>query len=244
MRRAILGIALAVSLFLGGRELLNADFFKIKSIEVIGADKISPEDIKSLVSSEIVADQSWFFPRNNFLFINTGRINNLLQKTFPDFSRVRTTLAGIGNLVIEVSERAPYAIWCDSNGGHCSIIDSQGFAFDKNSDSRSATLTIFTDSKPTIGGIIFDENKFSEIKKILNHFNQSGFKIISISENKNDYFIKIETDLEVRITSGDELESITTKLISIINDQNSAQDHSSIDYIDLRYGNKVFIKRR
>ena len=244
IRRIILGGTLAISLLLGARELLHSDFFRIKSIEVIGSEKISSDQIKSAVISMISKGESWFFPQNNFLFINTVNINDSLQKIFPDFSRVRTTLAGVGNLVVEVSEREAYAKWCEIGRENCLVIDSQGFAFDENIKQANTTLTIKTVSRPVLANEIFSQDKFFGIKKIVDHFNRSGFGILSITENGNDYFIKTINNLEIRIASGDNLESTIIKLISIESDLNKSKDQSSIDYIDLRYGNKVFIKRR
>lgn len=246
IRRSLLAGALIISIFLGLKVLLNSDIFIIKSIEVIGAQKIPREDITSLISSEIDTSKFGIFNRRNFLFIDTKSISDLVAKSFPDFSKVRTTLAGLGSLVVEVVERSPYAKWCDkSNPEQCFIVDDTGFAFKKDNNQNSTTiLSIITQTKPVYASVIFNTDKFSKLKDLIGYFNQAGFKIKSVIENDNDYFFKTSDGLEIRIGSDDNPDSIITKLTSIENDLKKENNTSTIDYIDLRYGNKVYIKRR
>jgi len=240
--RAILGGILLVSLVLGLRLVLNSEVFTIKSIEVIGAKKISPDEIKSLVSSEIDTSRFGIFSRRNFLFVDMDNITALVQKTFPDFSKVRTSLAGLGSLVIEVIERSPYAKWCYELDKKCLIIDSKGFAFEEDRAGATTTLSIFTESKPVYATQLFDADKFSRLKRLVNYLDQSGFTINSVTENGVDYFMETPDNLEIRVNSGDDPDSIIIRLTSIEGElQNGA---STVDYVDLRYGNKVFLKRK
>lgn len=246
IKRGILGGVLAILLLFGARAVLNLDIFTIKSIEIIGADKVSPEDIKSLVSAEIDKSKFGIFSKRNFLFVNTNNISSIIQKSFPDFSKVHTTLAGLGSLVINVIERSPYAKWCYENDHkQCLIIDEKGFAFEKDElNVATTTLSIFTESKPVYETEIFDIDKFSKMKQWVDYFGQFNFKIVSVTLIDEDYFMKTLDGLEIRVKSTDNLDSIITKLTSIINDLKKENDTTSIDSIDLRHGNKVFLKRK
>lgn len=226
--------------------MINSEIFTIKSIDVIGANKTSAVQIESLVSSAIDFSKFGIFSRRNFLFIDTQNINEAISKAFPDFSKVRTTLAGLGSLVVEVVERSPYAKWCDeSSNSECLIIDNQGFAFESSSQSRATTfLSIFTQSKPVYASEIFDADRFSKLKQIIDSFDKSGYVVVSVTETDADYFLEISNGFEVRIKSDDESSDIIAKLDAIQNDLKNGGNTAPIDYIDLRYGNKVFLKRQ
>lgn len=246
IKRGILGGILVILFLFGARMALSSEIFAIKSIEVIGVERVSPEEIKSIVSVEIDKSKFGFFPKRNFLFVDTGNISALVQKSFPDFSKVHTTLAGLGSLVINVIERSPYAKWCYENDHQqCLIIDEKGFAFEKeNIEMATSTLHIFTKSIPVYETEIFGADKFLKMRQWIDYFGQFKFKIVSVTLIDQDYFMKTHEGLEIRVKSTDDLDSIITKLTSVITDLKKENSTTSIEYIDLRYGNKVFLKRR
>lgn len=249
IRKTLLFGALLVSVFLGARTFLNLDFLAINSIRIVGAEKNSADEVKSIVVSELSGKWFGIIPKNNFLFMGKSEIANAIRQAFPNVANVKTTLASVGSLAILIEERVPYAKWCEIlvSNGDCLMIDDNGFAFEKTVRSVSASttaLTIFTLAKPRYSADIFEKEKFVKLRQFIDLFKSSGFEIVSVTEKDTDYFIKLDDSSEVRVKSEDVPDDITRKLFSIKTDLQKEGKVGSVEYIDLRYGNKVYVKNR
>lgn len=257
LRRAVLGGLFAISIFMGMRTFFNFDFLAINSVNVVGAESASAGSIKSLVASELSGKWLGIIPRNNFLFMNSGKIIVTIQKSFPDIANVQTVLAGLGNLTIKISKRLPYAKWCSESDivGDCLIIDNKGFAFKNAEQILSGTttasttsetiLTIFTKAKPQSETTVFEQKKIDKLRQFIDAFKSADFNVIIVREEDSDYFFTLDNGVEIRIQGEDEPNNIIMKLSSIEADlQKDGNDIGKVNYIDLRYGNKVYLKMK
>jgi cell division septal protein FtsQ len=266
IRGALLFGALLVAVFFASRIFFNLNFLAINSINVIGAQKTSTEQIKSVVASELAGKWLGIIPKNNFLFLGKSAIADAILRSFPDIANVRAALAGVGVLNIEIEERLPYAKWCAvaNLDGNCLMIDEQGFAFEKagptltassaqirqradlggQTATTTAALTVFTAAEPKYAANIFAQTKFEKLHQFIESFKSAGFAVASVKEEDTDYFFTLSDGSEIRVRSEDNPDDIVTKLSSIGADLQKDGKAASVEYIDLRYGNKVYLKMK
>ena len=142
-RKTLIFGAFVVALAIGARTFLNLDFLTINSVKVVGAEKTSAEEIKSIVVSQLSGKWLGIIPKNNFLFIGKESISNTILGSYPNIANVRSVLAGLGNLVIKIKEKTSYARWCGLSApiGTCLMIDEGGFAVEKDDSSITASTT-------------------------------------------------------------------------------------------------------
>jgi cell division septal protein FtsQ len=207
------------------------------------------------VASELSGKWLGIIPKNNILFMGKAAIGNAISKSFPDVASVKTTLAGLGSLTVEVTERSPYGKWCviaDPNN-NCLMIDDQGLAFEKfdqsmqssaTTSTSTAILIVFTSAEPKLDTNIFNKTRFEKLKQFIQSFKSAGFVIDSVKEQDADYFFTLDNGAEIRLQGTDDPEDIASKLFSVEADLQKQADAGRVDYIDLRYGNKVYLKMK
>lgn len=247
--------ALAAAILIAVRTFLNLNFLAINSINIVGAKDDSSGQIKEIVVSKLAERWLGIIPRNNFLFMSVGGISGAVRSAFPDIANVRTVLAGLGGLTVEVSERAPFANWCSAvSPQNCYVIDAGGFAFQKpelpiiattTATTTASILTIFTPTAPKYEANVFDGNGLKNLLGFIKSFQSAGFKIFSVKIKDTDYFFTFSDNSEIMVQGGDNPDDIAAKLSSIESDlQKEGAAAGSVEYIDLRYGNKVYLKMK
>lgn len=239
---------LAVLVFISRIDRLN-----IQSVQVFGNTVLETEQILSVVEENISGYFFWLFPRSNFLFWPEGKTKDDLSQTFKRLQNIDFTLDGSGNLSVLVSERQGKYTWCgeEKKEGEslvCYFMDEEGYVFDQapyfSGDVYFKFFGPIVDSS-------FTPDLYPKLREFRENLITMGFKPValyvkkdgdieielsSVSEKIPKIFLK--SDFEVEQTS-ETLQSAlrTDPLIS-----NMKNKYKSMEYIDLRFGNKVYFK--
>jgi len=224
-----------------------SNIFTVDNINVSGAERISAKSIKEL---------SWQQTRRRrFLFGSQSRLvlfnKNLLIKTLNrqyclDSLAVKKKFPG--TLIIEFKEKAYLAIWHELDSYY--YIDGEG-----NIISEVGPLEIQQKDYPLIdnrgegrvaGKKLNDSGEdISYAIKLFEEFknNRHGFKIERfILENENNTIkMAIEQGPVIHFDTREEIEKQATKLQTIINEK-LKDDFKQKEYIDLRFGDRVYYR--
>lgn len=231
--------------FFGMGLVLNSSFLSIKNVNVIGPNDEQSYEIKNITNNEMSKNHLGIFYKDNFLLVNKSKLAELIKKSFPEFRDVKLSLAGLGGLNINIQKRIFFANWCDENGEKCFPVDDSGFAYSDSALSSSGTTLniILKNRSPQIGESLAPEVSMDKIKKYLEIFNQSEFNISKILIDNGEYFITVKDGILLKTSLSNNPEEVLNNLNSI---KTGSEDGmlENIDYIDLRYGKKIFLKRR
>jgi hypothetical protein len=248
--------------------------FKINDIEVRGNILVSSADVVNLVKKEISGDYLWVFPKNNSFIYPRSAIKGALLQNFKRLKDVKVGLIPFSGVGIDVTERQPYALWCRSEDGPppakglvraskeaCYFLDQGGLIYAEapvfSGDAYFRYYGRFSSTSPSsllssfdpVGSQFMDEARFKEVGFFIKSLETIGVKAKKFTyQFDGDYEVAIDNGARLLLTDkvsfGEELDNLT----ALLNDPNLKVSNpgflNSVDYIDLRFGNKIFYKPR
>ena len=237
-------ILCTVGIFFGVHYLFSLPQFRISQIKIT---ELSYADNDAyLKDAESVISGNYLFgliPRNSIFFYPKKD----LLKNFQDPDVKEIQISNDGNLLnIDIVERRAVFLWCNSDSSLCDYLDQDGISFSVAPKIQGSAYTTFIDGRePQVGVSALSISDLSTISQMIDSAKLLGFKIIKFdagNRESNLYdssgsFIKFDLDKDVasstyflkQVLSSNELKNI---------------DKSSIEYLDLRFGNKVLLKRK
>lgn len=240
-----------IGIVIGFISLLKLQAIQVDEVQVNGAMQISPESIKQKTLESILAKRHWFglVPNSSSFFVDEAEVQRVLVENFPAIDSV-TVDAGIGGTVsVDIVERNALALWCDANLA-CYKMDLNGLIFDPFPYENEEQLKDFVIFKGMIDeanaegitGQRFLSGKeisaFLETKKILNKTNRDVEYIRC--ESQALCLIKIAKNGVLRVDPAADLNTAFDRLNSALTSPVFAK--STFEYIDLRFGNKLFYR--
>ncbi len=193
-------------------------------------------------------------PRNSFFFVPERRIRSAILADYLGFatvSIVRTDLTGIS---ITVTERTAVARWCGSTPstsssqaeGQCYVFDPNGFIFEIAATSTQ-TLNSFSLYAPIAGNVqdplratLADADKLPAMFDFARRVDAFGSPVTTILIRNDEVDDYLSSGTRITYVLGNEQNAITA-LVSAEGNLNLSD--GSLDYVDLRFDGKVYLKK-
>ncbi len=268
-RRAFLNKALLYLLALAAMFSLLAYLSRlpginIKTIETEGNSIVDTEAINGVAERELAGKYLWLFPKTNALFYPKNKIKNSLAREFGRLGEINLTVKNNRSLLIAVTEREPLYTWCGANppaGAEeiqaCYFLDREGYVFDEAPYFSGEVYFRFYGS-PGVNlenpaGSYFAPEYFKNLvsfKQNLEvlkleptglHLKTDGDADLFLSGAKNQkpkILIRADADMEnlaENLSAALETEPLKTRM---------AKEYFKLEYLDLRFSNKVYSKFR
>ncbi len=240
----------------------------IGAIEIIGNKVVETEAVKKVVEEQIAGKYLWLFPKTNILFYPQNSIKNELQDKFKRLNNISLSIKNNKILMVSLTERTALYTWCgdipnlavkppSELGGltakdQCYFMDENGYIFDEAPYFSGEVYFKFYGAQSES---YFFKQKFKQL---------IAFKDILINLGLKPVILRITDSGEVEVFLSKGTSSILTigpKIIFKIDAdfQNVAENletalnteplkskfknkYSLLEYIDLRFGNKVYDK--
>lgn len=237
-----LAIFLAILFF-----VFRAPFLHIKEVNVEGNEIIDAESIKVLVEGVLSQNYVYIIPKKNRLVYPKNVIEQKIRKEIGRVENIDLNVDG-HTLKIKIGERGSYALWCREESD-CYFIDKFGLIFSKSPVFSRGIYKIFS-------GVITDEDPLhkqflepemiSEIDKITDFLESQGWQTTNVVVTTvRDVLLIQEGGPRIKIDITKPSEE-TLKILKTLLDSNEfkkmASNIKQIDYIDMRFGSKVFFK--
>jgi hypothetical protein len=243
--------------------LSRIDKLNISEVQITGNKIIETKLIKDTIEAEITGHYLWIFPKTNIFFYPKDRIDGTLHKEFKRFKDIKLSIKGRKVLEVAVTERIPKYTWCGTlppepdNNETCYFTDETGYIFDEAPYFSGEVYFKFYGKVDGIennpSGFYFFEQYFHKLvifKETLNSMNlkpasiyvgdNGEIKIIlspaSTTSTIPEILYKVESDLEILV------ENLQTALTTEPLQSGLKNKYSSLLYIDLRFGNRVYYK--
>ena len=84
---------------------------QLTDIKIFGNEKVSTNELKSIVSAQINRKILWKNSKSIFLARKSKIINEVLNR-FPEISEVKIEKDFPNTLILEIKERKPFAVFC------------------------------------------------------------------------------------------------------------------------------------
>lgn len=251
---SVIIVVLIVLGFISRIEKLN-----ISEIKIEGNKVVDTEAIQAIAQEHIAGKYIWLIPKSNFLFYPKDAIKASLADQFKRLKSIEIEFSGAKTLSIVVSEREPKFTWCgeelpqtEARAGeaHCYFVDESGYVFDEAPYFSGDVYFRFY-------GALTDSNFFPENFSKLVLFKDA---LVAFNMRPTSLYLKPDGDMEIYLSSSKlppyapkvifkkdfDLEKTGENLKAAMDTEPLHSDfrlkYSSLEYIDLRFGNKVYFK--
>ena len=230
---------------------LSQPFVVINNLTVSGNSLVTASDIIAAVKNILTDSYLGLFTKSNIFIYPEKTIRQTLTATFPAIKDIRGNIKSWQTLQLSVEERAPFALWCRTiDATDCFYLDDDGLIF--------STAAIFSDSiflkfsggqisasSSPIGKNFLPSDEFRRLNFFLDSLAPLNLMPASLIAGVDEYQIYLKNGGRLIISIADDLSKVLENLETILRSDNLKKALARggvIDYIDLRYGNKVFYK--
>ena len=246
-----LGLSLLVLVLLvfALTKLLSISSLQVRNFTVLGAVSINEDDIKKTAVDVSGGKYFTLLPKTNFLIFPKKALEMKILNDFPRTQGVEVNLTSLQDAEINIKERKPFAIWCDSeNPEKCYFMDSKGYVY---AEGINATAGVYFIYRGGFEGSPMRQNYlpefFVKLNLLIDEIKKMGVTPLSVEPiNENEFEISAEGG-KIIFPLEENTSRIISNLDSILQDQSlfAIRDgRLQVESIDLRYGNKAVIKRR
>ena len=248
-----LGVLTLLAVLLGGLwYLANLPYLRVDNIEISGIRLLSASEIEA-AARENTSGVLWHvFPRGNFFFVSSrGMADNLVQK-FPQVSEISVDKKFPNKLMVTVRERTLWGVYCQRPVLHepdrrCAYIDQRGTAYEDLASFEGWLLPLINGPQPIVLGQVLVAPDtlqfFAGAKSVLRIINGELLSLTLSSSTPEDGQLELAEGWQILVTMARPAEEWSGLLQTIL-DKDIGPRRNELEYIDLRFGNKVFYKYR
>lgn len=219
-----------------------ASFFQVEGIEILGSKEISAEKIKSLVEKRVQTKVLSFSSKSIFL-IPFKKIEKDILTEFPPIQKIDFDRDFPDRLIVSVEQRKPVAVFLQKKNHF--LMDPQGVIFKRIEQGKTSqflkvkNLTLRKEAK--LGDQVVDSKELSQILQIDPQL--EDLDILS-AEIVNEQRVNFKTSLgwEIYISLKEDISQQIFNLETVLKEKISPEERKELEYIDLRFGNRVYYK--
>lgn len=230
----ILAILLIQSIF-------QVKYLQIDKIELKNNQDLGLEEVQETLQDLLTANKYLIFKNNNYFLLNPEPLEQVLLESY-NLEAVEITKQWPDQLTVSVTEKISHFIWQKDDSLY--LLDAKGALNRQISvlDDKYLILQDFRDYKPS-GDQVFDANETNIINQLYLGWNDligNSPKLVKIVIN-NNWELQLYTDIgfHVKVDSAEDLNEQLGNLKKVLDENIAGVD---IDYIDVRFGDKVYFK--
>lgn len=225
----------------------RSDILAVSDVTVEGAVAVDPDSVKQKVKEELAGNFFGLFSRANVALFPKSIIKEKILSEFPRIKEIAIRREGLSAVAVLLEERTPFGVWCSEEASkNCFLLDEEGLIFDTASSEQGKGYLVFYG---TVKGDPIRQyylpGRFTEIIQFLFGVKTTGLVPKSLS-------VKDENDAELRLENGEKLlfalnqnfSELLENLETVYREAGLSDTGKRIDYIDLRFGNKIFYKKK
>lgn len=248
------GIALLVG---AGAYVSGIPQFLVQTVAISGNTVTDGMLIEDVVRSELKGRYLGLFSKENSFLFPRRAIERAVLSEFQRVRSVEVARKGLNTVIVVVEERKPRALWCEGNTPflkgksltECYFLDNSGFIFSHSPDfSRNVFVRYFggVSATNTIGSF-FAQAQFAEYDFFVQSLRGEKLPISDmVLLHSGDIELYLESGVKILFEARQDLGTILSNIKLLIEREELALLSTTprFEYIDLRYGNKVFYKSK
>jgi len=195
------------------------------------------------------------FRSNVFIYPRSG-IKEALLEEFRRIEEVQVSVKDLEELEVVIEERKPNSLWCgesleNSSNEKCYFIDLDGLIYSEAPNfSGNVFLGVYGEIENAldpIGEHFLTVSKYKNYKFFENSLSQYDLGPIILNKVDNgDLEIYLKSGGKILYNSEQDIVRLSENIGSILKDSGFKEDlnrsDQELEYIDLRFGNKVYYK--
>ncbi len=227
---------------------------RITKVELNGGVLVSKEDVEREVYSYLNGSYFFLFPKNNAFLYPKDKLQDDLALAFRRIDSINLHLSNFNDLVVNINERKPYAIWCkdrDAEDKDCYFMDQNATIFAPapyfSGDAYFKYYGLLSSSTPIGSQYIASTTVFEKVKSFIDATKQMSLKpVYLVANSQDDFYLVLAGEGKIYFNDKGSIDDTTKNLEALLRTKDLSTSTTAgilpIDYIDLRFGNKLFYK--
>ncbi|MES2087441.1 MAG: hypothetical protein V4467_00415 [Patescibacteria group bacterium] len=256
-RKVIIGRIILAVFFFGGLwgsvyYLSGLNFITISDVEVVGATSLATADIASTTEGFLQGRYFFTIPKSNIFFYPAKKIESTILDSYSQVAHVGVSYKNSHAITVSVIERSPKALWCQGKPEQCYFLDDTGLIFSPFYQMEDTSLEFITfysaeEKAEPMKLQYVSPDYFKKLLDFAEQLSSAGFKVTAFRERP-------DLDFEADFSGGQKiifardadfslvLKNFQTLLVS--SEFSDGKVFKNVEYVDLRFGNKVYYKER
>lgn len=255
-RRVFLPVALgvlAVSLLGAGIFFLRLPTWQVQRVIVDGGETVSEDRLREEIMHSLAGSVAWVIPRGSLFFVPTRAIIEGLQQKFPQIARLGVRIHFPDTLSVSIQEHKFWGIFCNDLEVHatstCVSIDRAGYAYAAAPvPSGGLIMRIRSDTPDTairsqaVGEDVMDRLEiFLRELPLMTGATPVGFELHA--QVPSEIAAEMSGGYRILFRRNDDFAN-TFRILKKVLDSEISEKRARLEYIDVRFGNKVFYKMK
>lgn len=239
-------LLLLASLGVGLWYALRLPALRVGSVVVYGAHRIGADDIEPAVRAAVSGTRWVVFPADSLFVVSAEAVERRLRDAFPEIQEVDVDKRLPNRLIVRVAERRLWGVYCAAGGGPraCAYLDGRGTAYEVLARYEGWLLPVIYGSDPAaLGTSAVPPETLAFYGQAEDALHGLGTRLLSLSVSSStpgDARLATAEGWTLIVTSsrpaGEWLGALEALLADI------GPRRANLDYVDLRFGAKVFYK--
>jgi len=248
--------AAALLVFGGLVWLAHAPFMRITAVDVSGESTLQTADISNAVLADIAGSYLYLFPKNNIFLYPKFKTETDLARQMPTIAKVTVNAKDFHTLNVAITERVPKALWCGasiSSASACFWLDQDGVAYAAADSSFTfATTSAYERYYGALAGgspqQYLDADQFHSLSALVDALaqNQPYNQIQSIEvDGAGDAHVTFADNFVLMFNLSAAGADVYSRFQLVLgSDAFAGHSLADFEYVDLRFGDKVYYKLR
>ncbi len=252
----VLGMCCIVGLLAWGS---HHEAVSIRSVKVEGVKTIDEESVIDLAQQELEGNNFLMWNRANTLWYPKNDIITRIMETFLRVDTLSVKRENMTAIIIDITERVPVSLWCEDSyidrerdkaligeeyTPTCYFVDTEGFIFDEAPlFSGSAFFQWYGGEveKEAVGTYIAPDEVFENTVAVVERVEEGGLIGVRHEFRGEDGYLFFEDDTYLMYPLDVNPDKVGTDIIAVLE---SLEENTDWEYLDMRFGNKVFFREK
>lgn len=221
----------------------------IASVQVQGAETFPSRVLAASVGTILDDGTYHLLSRQNILLYPKSTIEHAIVADYPRIATAEISRSSLfsRDLTLKVTERQPFATWCRSLDAtsSCYVMDQGGFIFAPSASSTMSYIFsggVSTSSEPI--GQTFAPGHVPGLLALIKLLSQQDAltPLGASIENDQDFSVQFAQGFSLKASFGENAETLAHDLSLVLGSNELAGLESQLDYVDLRFGDRVYYK--
>ncbi len=220
---------------------------QIKDVAVSGAQTLSSGTVETFVRDRLAGEYWYVFSKSNIFLYPKQQITADLMSSYPVLASADVHANDFQSIAVNVVEREPRALWCTQDE-KCLFMDENGVVYGEAPTFSEPVYLSYYGS--TTGSALPKQflipEQFQSLSALVDalaqKISESAVASVEVDENK-DVRVRFANSFTLRFALSDAGGDIFERFsLALTSEPMTAHKLSDFEYLDLRFGDKLYYK--